>query len=546
MRRVSPPSNEEAPAVRVPVPAGEVAPWLAITRGPVDDPLALPKILSEGESAAIARAGDGFFAITTDRGVVGPLEVPAGVLWVGLGGGDRVFAGSAARAAYSAPTVEAAARGGFVPTAELAGIARAWDANGDVLAAVTSVGVELSTDGGSSWAVAIDEMASGVFVRHDGVIAAQVLVDGSLVTRVSRDRGASWTDARYQPGLLSRWGAWIIEDNTDCPVVLADDGEHWVAAEDIYDVLGGRPYWLDALRTETKVVPFAADGHVTATDPPAPAYRADLEAVGTARPCAAPVEEPMDGEPVDDVAVVYPDRPMPRVVGTVGARPWESLIELELLSDGACGDGDDVRDGAPACPRDAPPARAPHAVVLDRGAGAVTLLDLPDGCWPVRSLSAAGLGMVACREGDRATVWGHAGLGWQEELVIDLAEAMSARVNAAADGTIGLFPSCFDQDCVIYVRVPVDLGAAGAWRRVAIGGALAYRVLTGGHVLAIAEAPAGRVRFERVDESGSSALLADSVDVPADATGVEVSNEHIVVRLASGATRVLTADGALR
>jgi hypothetical protein len=517
-----------------------------VAASPPNDPLALPKVLSEGESAAIARAGEHFFAITLDRGVVGPLVVPDGVVWVGLGAGDRVFAGTSSRQAFTAADVGAAAAGEFSPTAELAGAARAWDAGGAMIAAVTDKGVELSTDAGHSWALAITGVATSIHVRADGVAVAQVLVDGSLVTRVSRDRGTTWTDASYQPGVLSRWGAWILEDNSDCPVVLAADGEHWVAAEELYEVLGGRPYWTDALRARSTVVPFASRGHVTASDPPAPAFRLEVEAVGTKRPCAAPEEEPTGGPPIDEPEPVYPDRPMPRIAGTIGTLAYPSAVELALLTDGVCGDGETVRTNAPRCPHEAPLTRGPHTVLLDRRAGSVTLVDLPEDCWPLRGISAAGLGMVACREGDSARFFAHSGGDWLPEVELPWAEAMSVQMTAAADGTVGLFPSCIDEDCVVHVRRPVGIGVDDAWHRVAIPGAIAYRLMAGGHVLAMSETSDGRVRFQRVDESGSSALLVDEVDVPADTVAVEVVGDRIVLRLESGNTQVLTDLGTLR
>ena len=107
-------------------------------------------------------------------------------------------------------------------------------------------------------------------------------------------------------------------------------------------------------------------------------------------------------------------------------------------------------------------------------------------------------------------------------------------VLAAEDGTLVAQPVCqpanLSAPCgPALVRTPARFGAAGAWRVVAVPGALTHRPLSRGDVLVAHADDAGRLALTVARTEGEPIALARGVAIPHQATDLDVVRRGAVV-----------------
>jgi hypothetical protein len=532
--RAEPPAAETTP---VTLAAGSPpAPWLEHRR--VLNPGALQDRVDWAiglRSGLVKTGNDKYFLVTQPDGAVGPLAIPEGSRWVGLGMDDTVLVASSEGALSRL-------RDGKLQRLGVVLGAKSWDAADAVVAAVTGDRVAVSGDGGLRFRESVPARGVklvSVLARRDGVIVAIA----NEATFISRNRGKTWARSAHHGVAMTRVGGAIFDPDPDCQVTLASDGKTWV---------GGNPRvglhrWAEDLELS------AAGGYLSSF------AHASLTSV-TAPP---PVKDRDGGE---DICVRASAGVPPTGFGygigrdvrqsALGPLPWQTATGFGLIGDGVCAPS----SGSPRlCVPDAPQARMPKVAILDRTRGAVALHSLPPGCIPEESTILRGIGLVLCRGATSSRIYSMTAEGaWHDEGRVTGTAFPLAGEAQAADGTIALFPPCYRSEptCRVLVRAPVAAGGDGGgtpWREVAVAGAIGYVALERGAVLALVALPtapgAQTERFRLVlEDGGKTETLVEEVAVDGKLATVAVDAAGrllIGLRAPQGAKRWVARDGQL-
>ncbi|MDB4960527.1 MAG: hypothetical protein JWP01_526 [Myxococcales bacterium] len=450
-------------------------------------------------------------------GVRGPLKIPKGATWVGLGADDVVLAATANGTLWSAESIDAAIAGRFVQQGRVAGAQR-WDAHptAKIVLATAGRSIAISADGGRSFTRVIrPRPLEAAFVRADGIIVAD---PKGAPPEVSRDRGVTWTSAPAEVGslVLARNGNWIGERDSDGAVTcrsgaLADDGATWVSWEYWHEEPGGvfqQVASIDGLhgRWNQRLLdhPDYRDNDVapatnSQTDPMPKAVAGDLAAFH------ARCKPDPDGGSMGDLLGMLsgfgePECQGADCVSTEVQQVYRTqLIQTRVFHDGSL------------------PARSASAVIVDLRSGRSALLVPPAGCISVLFGDLGGAAVLECRAGDGADL--HlAGLDGVWHPAGHIAGVLPTRAHRATDGTIVLTPRCrtTSRDCGAWVRRPAPLDDAAVFERVQVPGARAFGALPGGKVLVAAVAPATGDDRSRIYLNGG-ALIVDDPKHPAPA-----------------------------
>lgn len=450
-------------------------------------------------------------------GVRGPLKLPKGAGWVGLGAEDVVLAATADGSLWSAESVDAAIAGRFVKQGRVAG-AKRWDANGAAKIVLATAGrsISISADGGASFTrVNRPRPVEAAFVRADGIIVAD---PRGAPPEVSRDGGVTWTSAPAAVGslVLVRNGNWVGERDSDGGVTcrsgaLAADGETWVSWE----------YWREkpASRGSFGKEMWSQDGLNDRWNQRLlehPLYNEDKALRATNA-----VTDPMPAAVPGDLAAFHARCKPDPLGGAMGG----ILGSLSGHGEPECHGADCVSTQVQQSRRTplvqtrtfhdgSPPGRSASAVIVDLRSGRSAFLLPPARCQSALFEDLGGGAVLACRVGDGADL--HlAGLDgvWHAAGHITGTVAGAQR---ASDGTIVLTPRCRTtaRDCVGWVRRPAALDDGVVFENVVVPGARAFGPLPGGKVLVAAVAPAHADEKSWVFLNGS-----DSVFEPAKPAG---------------------------
>jgi hypothetical protein len=537
------------------------APWLepgpAVLADPslAGDPPLLPRAESVfvGRTGALARIGESVFGFSEASGITGPLELPEGTSWAGLDGRGRVLAATNTGELLRAPNLEhARTRTAFVAVAHVPE-AIAWDTNGEFVAAATTASVLLSSDGGQSFrrlGHVEGPPIVRVFVRSDGVVAAQAdaRVESPHATWLASPTRAP-RPSHLWPSELERAGDRIAARYPDYPV-LSRDGLHWAADESDGSADFETASWVRVLSLSDRPAGLTRDFSPALGRPPPPAPRSGQEprwvrsTSGSHRTVAPQIVlEHRETVRTRCACAAY-------LSGLVDPEPTPARHALALFSDGRCDAAHEDAEAqrAEPCALDAPWSRPPTAAVLDRSTGVVTTPRLPPDCQPEALLSTGGIGVVLCAPTPRLPrislyLLDRSGQSYRE-LELDVPTAREARsLSRAPDGTL-LLRAGWDTSSTLgdpaslrrraFVRSPLPLGHAEAWREVDVSDATEVRVdLGGGLVL---------VNVSRtVPCPGSFELELDRPDEPRARLGTRVRVEGTLVDLFIRGRRIYAA-----
>jgi hypothetical protein len=525
------------------------------------DPFREHTEIALGEHVAIfaAKGGGadpagGAFAVDEKLGVVGPLKLPAGFTWVGVGGPqiDALYAATPEGALHRAAGVRDALRAdGFEPRGSVPG-ATAWDAAGALIAAAAGERVSVSADEGRSFTSAVvapGKAVRAVLVRPDGVLAAVVQAPArgqqpvAPDTFLSLDRGQTWKRSAFQPRSIERAGSWIWNGNANCPAVLSRDGQAWTrtAAASLYTAsLYARPTLGIALHLSPAIRVIEAGSFRSSVAPPAPEppRRGDT-AIGREPRCKSDDGGVVGGIGLMGAAGVSCGGAL-CLLESATPRPQPTRTQIATFGDGIC-EPTSARPPGSACA--AHLRRPPTFAVVDHIASTVMPVAAPEGCPQLVALhNAAGIGVLICRgSGGGATLFvrGAQGAWHAEGSQATPAEALKW-IAAAQDGTLLLLepapPASARQrePLQALVRSPLPLGAPQAWRRITAPDGVAALPAPGGAAL-LASSPAasaGRRLDVTLDRPGQPALpLARDVEVSQDLTLMEMRDGQVRFRV---------------
>jgi hypothetical protein len=530
-----------AGALAIALPPGEPAAWLLPPFEPGHHhPLDRLSEVAHGERIALARSGELLLATEREQGLLGMVALPPEIVWIGVGGGDRILAADAHGRVFAAATITEALAHGLRPTGAVLDEASSWDAAGERVLAVVGSAVMVSEDGGRSFRAT--EPARGVtmttaVVRADGVMVALSQAERATAW-VSDDGGRSWRHSSWHFQALWREDAWIIGWTEDQTGVLASDGRSWAGGLERGAALHGYRTWgsdffAGSLEPGTGRWP-------TPTDPPAP----------------PPPARPLRGRPRADsgehgvldgtlggighLGDATCEAGLVCLHGSVGAAPPPSRLDGRSFGDARC-----EVETAP-CPRSS--WRAPHVGVFDHATGRLHLGRLPRWCEAVEVAAARGLGLVSCRHGDGASLMVVEPDGTvHAELEVSHAEPDVGYVMMAEDGTLLVpeIPTC-EQWARAWVRRPVAPGAPEAWTSLVLPGARTWRPVGRGYALAVADHPDGGGRLADLWLAGPGlepAPVLEGIPVLVGVTDVRVDDGR--VSLHADGWRVVRRDASL-
>lgn len=504
---ITTPATPEIPALPavgdplVFVEKSSAAPWV---EPPLDgdDPFLHIGETVLGVDAALVHTSLGVFLHHRVRGISGPLKLPEPPRAddaadsepdVGLGKGDEVLYAGPSGQVFGAADAQAP----LIARGKVAG-AKLWDFAPGLVVATRADTVFASTDGGKTFRSSTPKRGSdvtAVVARFDGVIVVETEDD----TFISRDHGRRWA-ASLLGGTVQRRGAWL----DICGHVLAKDGRHWLEVEPS----GFDDAWATPLFLDEHPRALGLSKQVTALIPPPPIAPPNASDDELHIGCSGPHGPRMVGRlGARGIGKIIPWKPfgLARIAGTMGPAPEGTRSHFAFLGDGACDPSEAGEEGDPyACRESAKILRPAHLASVDRKTLATTVLDVPSRCAAVHVREAMGLGVIGCRVGP-------------SEIGLELASSSSVgahetdlRVTGtelpelmqAADGSL-LVPAA-PGTMKALVRSPVALGASAAWRIVAIDGAIAYRVVAGGVVLAVVAPSADATSFDLVRDDGKA------------------------------------------
>ncbi len=500
--------------------AGDTTPpgWLEPELPDGIDPFQFETTEAYGLHAGLVKTRTQYFALDERHGALGPLAVPAGAVWVGLGGAtDQVFAAMEDGTLYRADDPRAALTT-FVQVGRVPGAVE-WTASAKLVAAAVGGKVFVSTDGGKKFkSVTVDKRRpiGNLLSRSDGVILANAhSTDDAedVVTYVSKG-GGSWKKSSLQVFYPRQEGDWIL---TDCDgAVMAKGSLDWVERPDEPQL------WKPEVRYEATTW-WLDDGDRmwTTTHPAPPADDKAKRVKGRGSPCMIDI---LGGGGLGYRAERMCNEPFSCAARLHGALPALSQTVLQVIADG-------VRDD------DGKVTRAPHLLHVDRTAGTARVIDAPAGCVPAAVYYARGLSLVACDPKDGTTpLHALAADGWHPEGVIATAPETLREITLAEDGTAMINTSC--ETCAPWLRTP----DGGAWAKAAIPeDTEIVRAAPGGRAVALVHAADGSYAVVLVTPGAADEILLTGVQIP-HTDSVEIVGGELVF---DGKARLYT-DGKLR
>jgi len=494
-------------------------------------------VFTVGVKAALAGKGM-VAALHLERGLIGYLKLPADTMWAGLANGDEVLAATRSGVLYVADSLDAAVDGVF-SVRSATDQATLWDASQSLVVAAAHGAVQVSTDGGRTFKRSM--VAPGpivqVLVRSPGtvvVIQRGQVAAASAAISVSLDGGKTWRLTSYARPSVTRFGGWIVDSMSarfsvmdPCAVVLDDQGSWRTVPRSQLD----RP--TQALAAWPEGTSSAAAAY---RGPARPLTVADAASVlGTApvkRPCRAAQAR---AERPEAEAEASEERGPSAQLGALLAIDEPGVgtrTSFALADDGICSSVD-----GGVCTGEL--LRAPAVVVRDFVLNTVEVVRPPDGCTPWWLQSARGLGVLSCRTENYVDLYTiDRARRWAREARLPAWVAGLDRLATADDGTILLADDCdVDGRCRVLCRNPADSGAAGAWWVPELDGAVAYRPLRRGRVLAVeaADAAGGTLVTLSILASGRPSqrvarlVVPDPLETVAVRGGVAFVNEVQVV-----------------
>jgi hypothetical protein len=533
-------------ALAIELPPGDPAAWLLPPFEPGhDDPLDRLRMVAHGERIGLARSGELLLATDRDEGLLGTIALPPGIGWIGVGGGDRIFATDANGKLFTADTVTEALEHGLRATGAVLDDVVTWDAAGERVLAVVGSAVLVSEDGGRSFRST--EPAPGVtvvtaVVRADGVMVA-LTRKRRVVAYVSSDGGRSWRRSSWHPESLEREDAWIMGWDGGEMGVLSSDGRSWAGDLGRMSALGGFRSWSWDF-SSGELEPMRGRWP-TPTDPPAP----------------PPPERPLRNPARDDsVEGGVPGGVMGGIIGhridgggatcngglaclhgSVGDAPSPSQLDLRTFGDARC-----EVETATACPFEH--WRPPHVGVFDHAAGSLRLGRLPRTCHRVELAQARGLGLIRCLVTGETSLLVVAPDGTtHDELEVGFAKPEIGYVMMAEDGTLLVpeIPACFEW-ARAWVRRPVAPGTPEAWTVLEVQGARTWRPVGRGYAVAVADHPGGQGRSADLWLAGPGIepkRVVEGIPVLVGVTDVRVDDGR--VSLYAEGWKVVRRDGSL-
>jgi hypothetical protein len=493
-----------------------------------------------GRDVNLLRSAFGDFVLHARDGLVGPIDLPEKTGVVFFDGDDTLYMADDEGSLHAARYASASGFGDFEPVGAVPG-AVAWSAGGHVIAASTGAQVHVSVDGGRTFVATTPRPSEDVAlleVMPSGSIFVALEGTGWPDTATSNDAGVHWKPTLPLPP-LQRTGGWLHGIDVSCspPVhaVLADDERTWI------EVSSER--MDDATFADAATVPRAL--RTLAVSPTLVAY-ADLPEPSWSYPAAPPKwQKKYPGDPackgtkvgagrktknVKLVEVGKDIEPSPDCEGVECVRGMRSMFPLptktraHLLHDGSCKSSAAVDE---ACGPNAKLVRRPHVLVTQVEAwnrkvpSSVHVAPLPDDCSPSFVTFAGGLLVLACDvDGGLAFHVATPDAHWHHEVDSSGARFDVDDFEMAADGSAMFAAYPADGGAgVAWVRAPVDVGVAKAWRDVTRSHAVDYALMEGGGVDVLLSDPSeGPHVFSLVHESsdGSKTTILSSAKLDGD------------------------------
>lgn len=504
---------------------------------------------------------EGLFVLHARHGLSGPYPGPPLQRAV-FAFGEVVYVATRDGELHRAHADARVGMGAFEHVADLR-VASRWAAGSRRIAASGDTRVFVSDDGGVTFQThepRPDDDVTALFVRHDDVIVVQTSAGASA----SRDGGKSWSSPTPVTS-LERVGEWIFALDNSCAgapewAVLSADGRTWVREAPRRDDELAQPRrgLTRALEFSPTLVAHASLPSETPLEPAPPSATRPRYA---GYPLCNPIHSGRRPKTVRMIAAGVDLAPLPDCTGAEclrGSRtvpPPPTRTEAYLYHDGLCDPRDAVdercRDGAPL-------TRSPHAALLSVAAsGAVNSersVGLPVGCHPSFVTFASGLALLACRAGAGRSIYATDADGvWASESSLAIDEAFGPRdLEMALDGTamLAVYPSAGPSRA--WVRVPVAIGAPGAWREITRASAVDYVLSTRGEALVITSergAAKDTISIELDSPGRSPRVVLAHVPLDGDLWCVGRNGEDIVglLRTARGTfERVVFEHDAIR
>lgn len=188
-------------------------------------------LIALSPDCAILQAGNVFYALSREGGLLGTFEVPLNTAWMGLGAGCVPFASAPGQPLLKAESLMAGVEpGGFSAPAQ-APIANRWDVAGQYLLGVRNNIVWRSSDLGTHFTKTVLPVPGNILelaVRDDGVSVVRLETSNSTGKTLMAEPGQPFKLSPFQLTTLEKYGNWILSLDDYCSVVLSADGQRWV------------------------------------------------------------------------------------------------------------------------------------------------------------------------------------------------------------------------------------------------------------------------------------------------------------------------------
>jgi len=547
-------------AFSLPAPALAAAPWLdaplapvrpcelddfqnsfndsAFDRPPyVDDTLWERSVVSANVDTAIVRTRRLVLAVSRTRGVLGSLSLPNKTTWVGLSGHNRIFAATADGTLYRA---DATSPFMFEQQVNIPGATR-WDSGGSEVAVLANGALMRSVDEGASFVqVAVpDADVRELAIRFDGVVVVQGnhRATGLSDAWLASDGGA-FQRSTFALSSLFRWGG-IIGSSDECGTELAADGRTWIHNPSALHWRNGLSDWpTQALETSSRL--NVLDNPPSLIERPRqPGQDAPVLRANRGRTCTG-----HHATHAPAVKLASPATPGPHgagasaISGRLDRDPPPYNTSLVWLSDGL------VEHGTIS--------RVSQLALLSRHPASLGAVQAP--CAPARVFSTGGIGLVVCATNTvEASIFtidreGHA----FAEGALRVRSLDDLSLASAQDGTLLLRSQWGAAERGAFVRSPLALGSAGAWRSIPLEDAVEVRVADGGALLLITtgHVPLPATFSLTLARPGERRELFHGIPVDGSLLDLHVNRDKLVARTKpfgshTARCQTLTASGLL-